>query len=309
MADAENGAVEDTERGSPFFAAVREHVRPRDCALLAVVPAVLVGVFSLPVEVRRSLVFSYVDPTAPTAYTATVVHLRAGHLLANATAYLLLAGVGYLLAALSGHRRLFATAAATYLVAFPPALAALNLAVPRDAFTYGFSGIVAAFAGLLPVLLITYTERRLDGNVRVRYAPALFFAVLGVVALVALPTTTVTLAVAVVSLSLAAVYVRLLVRSRWDPRRFLDAVASSPGWGDLFLVGMVLSLGYPFVGFRTAGDGVVVNRYVHLLGYCLAFLVPYVGLELGAFEDDRDGDADEPAVRDSDEPTGADVDD
>lgn len=31
-------------------------------------------------------------------------------------------------------------------------------------------------------------------------------------------------------------------------------------------------------------DGTVRNRYVHLLGFCPAFIVPYVALELGVFE-------------------------
>jgi len=41
-------------------------------------------------------------------------------------------------------------ALATFLAAFPVVLSALNLAVPRNAISFGFSGINMAFAGLLP---------------------------------------------------------------------------------------------------------------------------------------------------------------
>ncbi|MBB6646641.1 hypothetical protein H5V44_10145 [Halobellus sp. MBLA0160] len=69
---------------------------------------------------------------------------------------------------------------------------------------------------------------------------------------------------------------------RLPTREWLRAVMSQPGYGDLFVVGSVLFVGYPVVGFPAdpAGTGRVVNFPVRLLGCSLAFIgffVPLVG--------------------------------
>ncbi|KPN31211.1 hypothetical protein SY89_01954 [Halolamina pelagica] len=47
------------------------------------------------------------------------------------------------------------------------------------------------------------------------------------------------------------------------------------GWLDAGVLGAVALLGYQYVGFSTVtADGGVVNVYVHLLGFCLGFIVP-----------------------------------
>ena len=259
-------------------------VRAVDVAALCVVPAVLVAVFALPIEFRRSLAFAYTDPTLPTAFTAHYVHLRATHLAGNLMGYGLLAGVGYALAVLGGRRRLFLTALATFLLAFPPVLSALNLAVPRDAIGFGFSGINMALLGLLPVLLWAYARERFIPDASARPLPAVFFLLVGWIALLALPVSTTGsgiagLATVAAGVSIGAVYamstdggVRLPTRER------LRAVTSRPGYGDLFVVGSVLLVGYPVVGFPAdpTGAGRVVNLYVHLLGFCLGFIGAFV---------------------------------
>jgi len=263
-------------------AAVRGAVRLRDCLALAVVPAVALAVFALPPGARESLAFAYRDPTLATAYTAHFVHFEVDHLAANLLGYALLVGFGYVLAALAGCRRLFGAAAATYVLAFPFALSGLNLAVPRDAIGYGLSGVNMAFAGLLGLVLVAYAGR-LDPRIRARHAPAAFFAAVAVVSLVALPVGRLALALAGASALLAAAYAAA-ARTAWrssTPRPDLGR-----GWVDAGVLGAVAFLGYPFVGFPAPSPvaGVVVNRYVHLLGFCLGFLVPYVAVLAGAFD-------------------------
>jgi hypothetical protein len=277
----------DSDRRPPFFVAVRSVVRLRDGIALATVPAVLCAAFLLPAPRRRSLVFEYADPSPVAAVAAHFVHFDPGHLLANVVGYALVAGVAYLLAALAGCRRLFGVAATTYLLGFPPVLSVLNLAVPRDAVGYGFSGINMAFVGVLPVLLAVYANRRLDPRVRVRHAPGLFVAVLGGVAL-SLPPTRGSVAV----LGIAAAATLLYAWAVLSSLRATDRAAvggSVTGWLDLFVLGVGTVLGYALVGFSAAPvvRGAVVNRYVHLLGFCLAFLVPYVGIEVGVLADRR----------------------
>ena len=275
-------------RRPPFSVAVRRVVRGRDCLALGVVPAVLVGVYLLPEPFRRSLAFSYSEPEPVTAFAAHYVHFAPEHLLANLVGYVVLAGCGYLLSALADCRRLFGVAAATYLLAFPPILSALNLAVPRHAVGYGFSGIVMAFAGLLPVVLAVYAGRRLDARVRPRHAPAPFFAALTLVAL-SLPRTRLTLGLVGAAGIVTTGYVTSLVSALGTDGSGAGRLAGPRrGWIDGLVVGTAAVLGYVVVGFSAAPvvRGGVVNRYVHLLGFCLAFIVPYVGVELGLFDVD-----------------------
>ncbi|MFB6135001.1 MAG: hypothetical protein ABEJ55_08435 [Halanaeroarchaeum sp.] len=282
-----------TQPGSrPRFAsALREGVRLRDVLLLSFVPVLLVAIYRLPETRRRSLAFSYLDPTALTAWTAHFVHLDPGHLIANLLGYVVLATVGYLLATLAGRRGLFAVMLTTYLLVFPPVLSLLNLAVPRPAITYGFSGVNMALAGVLPLVLVEFVGARLFPLVRPRDAPGLFFLVMTLIALVAIPTTTTTLAIAVGAGLAALLYGTSFLRSAWSARRGEDRGThriGGPlgGWLELGAVGLLVAIGYPLIGFPAdpAGGGRVVNLYVHLLGYSLAFIGPYVGLEIGVLE-------------------------
>jgi hypothetical protein len=270
-----------------LWAVLRDVVRLRDCLALAVVPAVALAVFSLPAATRESLAFAYRDPTPVTAYAAHFVHFELEHLVANLLGYALLAGFGYVLAVLADRRRLFGVTAVTYVLAFPFVLSGLNLAVPRNAVGYGLSGVNMAFAGLLGVVLVAYVGRRLDERVRVRYAPGVFFAAVAVVSLVALPARPVSVGLAAVSAVLAAAYV-LSARSAWSelPEAVPPVGGTRAGWFDVGVLGAVAFLGYPFVGFPAPSpvDGTVVNLYVHLLGFCLGFIVPYVALVVGAFD-------------------------
>ncbi|MFC7173997.1 hypothetical protein ACFR97_12485 [Haloplanus litoreus] len=271
---------------SPFSSAVRSAIGRRECLGLAVVPTVLVGVFLSPEPVRRSLTFAYADPSVVTAVTAHFVHFSLDHLLANVLGYVVLTGLGYVLAGLGDCRRLFGVAAATYLLAFPPVLSALNLAVPRRAVGFGFSGINMAFAGLLPVLLAVYAGRRLDSRIRPRHAPVLFFAALTLVAL-SLPRSPVTVGLAAAAALGTAGYAGAAVSAlRTGDRPEGGPSGNRSGWVDVFVVGVAATLGFAVAGFPAAPvrGGTVVNLYVHLLGFCLAFIGPYVGVEIGAFD-------------------------
>ena len=290
----------------PFRAALAAGSHPLDVLVLALIPAALLGVFSLPESTRRSLAFAYADPTPLTAFTAHYVHLRFEHLLANLVGYGLLAGVGYLVAAASRQRRLFFTAFVTFCLAFPFALSALNLAVPRDAVGFGFSGINMAFAGVLPLLLAVFACRRLAPeasaypvDLPIRLLPAGFLLLVGWMAVLALPggIDMRGLAGPLVMLLGAVVAVGQL-RSLGAPdrpslsaslRSTVGRIRDRPGDGDLFAVGFVLAVAYPVVGFPpdATADGRIINLYVHLLGFSLAFIGPYVLIVAGKFPDPR----------------------
>ncbi|WP_050032778.1 hypothetical protein [Halorubrum halophilum] len=293
-------AERDAGGGGPSDARVRRELLARlrlvDLLALAAVPGILGAVFALPESTRRSLAFAYADPTVLTAFTAHYVHLDAGHLAGNVAGYVLLAGVGYALAVLAGHRRFFVAALATFLGAFPFVLSALNLAVPRNAIGFGFSGINMALAGLLPVLIGVYARERFFPTASIRALPAVFFPLVGWMAFLALPVSPGALdgpglagvATAAAGLLLGLLYASSTgIRIRAALREAARAAVSNAGDGDLFAVGVALTVGYPVVGFPgdPTGEGSVVNLYVHLLGFCLAFIGSFALLAAGVFEE------------------------
>lgn len=272
-----------------FTSALQKAVRVRDLLLLAVPPAVLLAVFSLPLETREAYTFSYTHPDLVTAFAANFVHLSRVHLLGSLAAYLLLVGVGYTLAVLASHRRLFGVTMVVYLLGLPPVLSVLNLAAPRDAVTYGFSGINMALAGLLAPLLVTYAGQWLYPELTVRDSPPLFFVGMAVVALFGVPASALTVGVAVASVGAALLYRfpsprRLKSTYRWL-RRPGSPVRQS-GWFELIVIGLLIYGGFLLVGFpaNPRSGQTVVNSYVHLVGFALGYLVPYIALELGLFE-------------------------
>ena len=266
----------------PFSTALYRLVYPREIAVLALFPAVIVGVFLLPAESRRALAFAYTDPTVVTAYSSHLVHFRWEHLLANLLGYLLVVPTTYLLSAFADRRRLFWTMFATVLLAGPFVLSGLNLAVPRNAVGYGSSGLIMAFFGILPVALYNYVRPLFVSELRARDLPVLFFVVAGIISGIVLPRSDATVAVAIVSGILAVVYAGfILVRELHARNRFGSPTRPVRPFGyvELPVAGVVLLVGYPLVGFPSelVADNRVVNLYVHFLGFAIAFLATYVG--------------------------------
>jgi len=286
--------------GSPIRAGTTRIVA--DATALLVVPVVLLAVFTLPESTKRAAAFSYTEPTLPTAFTAHYVHLAVPHLVGNVVGFALLASVAYGLSLLAERRRLFFAAAATFLLAFPFVLSGLNLAVPRNAIGYGFSGVNMAFFGYIAVILPIAIDEGFGVAWR-RYAAGQFFVSIAYIALIALPASVVSAGIGVASVVFALPYVREAVRDRSEargraaardqhgapkcgrgderesPRATLRRILSQPGYGELVTVAVVVLLAYPFIGFPAVSTtGPRVNVYVHFLGYALAFIVVHVSL-------------------------------
>lgn len=256
----------------------RSRVLVEALALLAV-PALLVAVFLLPEATKRAAAFSYADPTLATAVTAHYVHLTVPHLVGNVLGFALLAGTAYGLSVASGRRRLFVVSTLTFLFAFPAALSGLNLAIPRDAIGYGFSGINMAFLGYVAVALPVAVGDRI-GLARDRYLPPVFFVSAGYIALIALPAGAASLGFAAASVAVALPYGRHVRRgSLREARRVVARILATPRYGELVAVATVVLVGYPLVGFPAVSPtGIRVNVYIHFLGYALGFLVVYISL-------------------------------
>lgn len=264
--------------GDPLTAALRV-VRPADLLVLATVPALLLAVFELPASLRRTLALSYVNPTPLTAVTAHFVHLDAVHLGTNLAVYGLVATVAYFLCAFAGRRHEFFVAFAVFLLAFPVVLSALNVALARPRVGYGFSGVNTAFFGFLPIALTWYLSAGLGAPVTVRDAAMLFFASTTLVALVAVPLSMPSAAIAVVGVLATVVYaLESSHRVTTLPSRLSAVWRTRPGWVEFAVIAAATLAVFPLAAFPPdpAGGGRVVNLYAHLLGYALGFIASYV---------------------------------
>lgn len=275
----------------PFSSATWRGFYPLDLVLLLSVPALLGLVSLLPYPLRRSLIFEYAAPTLLTAFTAPFVHLGPAHLVVNILGYFLVVPVAYLLSVASGRRARFFAAFATFVLVFPVVLSYLNLAVVRPGASGGFSGVVMAFVGYLPLALADYLEERADVGPSETLAPVLFF--LGIALIAGLSVQSVqrdraTVLLGTSGLVLTAILSALLY---WlsspdyarDVLRKVRTTAGRPGTVELLGFSSVVFVAFLFVAFPSdvTGGATIVNVYVHLLGYALGFISTYATVEFG----------------------------
>jgi hypothetical protein len=281
----------NTENSATSLGRLQRVAHLLDLLALAVVPLVLAAVFTLPAPLRQSFVFEYADPSVVTAYAAPFVHIDASHLLVNLVGYVLVVPLAYALSVASGQRRRFWIVFVTFVLVFPPLLSYLNLAVPRPTVGIGFSGVILAFVGYLPIAIADYVEEHFGIGPREMVAPMTFFLGLALIAILSVqsvvpanPTVLLGIAGLVVATLLSALlfWMATLDDDRFEPIR--DSRAAVPGYLELATAAGFVFVAIQFVAFP--GDpvvsGGVVNLYVHLLGYALGFISVYSTLQVDA---------------------------
>ncbi|MFT4881004.1 MAG: hypothetical protein ACI9CA_001804 [Natronomonas sp.] len=270
---------------SQLVSELRQRVRTVDLLVLAAVPIVLVGVFLTPTALRRRFLFEYTDPALPAAFISALVHLDGTHLLVNVVTYGLVVPVVFVLELLGGNRARFYRTFLVFVTLVPLVLSYSNLAAPRPAVGYGFSGVVMAFAGYLPFALAAFAETRLEIGSKSSLAPVLFFPTLGLVCVlslrpVILRNTTVLVGaggLVVVTLLSTLLFAVSAYEGGAVSRHRLSRALSLGGYCDLALVGLVLVATLPFVAFPAEPGSLegTANLYVHLFGYALGFTAIY----------------------------------
>jgi hypothetical protein len=260
-----------------------------DVLLLAIVPAVLLGVFTLPYGVRRQFALQYSDPSVVSLYVANFTHFSRSHLISNLVGYALVAPTAYLLCTLAEYRDTFWGVFAVFVLVFPVVLSMLIVGLfrGRTGVAIGFSGVLAAFFGFLPIALLWYLRRRFTEALVLQQAPLLYFVGIGTITLIAAPLDRLSYLV----LGISAVGLALLGRQLFvDLSRLTVANLRRsffpPGYAELASVGILLFFAFPFAAFpsvRVTGSS-FTNLYVHLVGYSLGYLVPYVTFAVVARE-------------------------
>ena len=274
MADA-------AETEASFRDAVREQTRLIDVTLIAAIPIVMLGVFALPRATKMEFVLYYTRPTILTAYTSHFVHLGVEHLLVNLLFYVLLVPVTYLSWTLAGRRKTFLVIAVVVILTYPFLLSWVNLSLVRNRFGFGFSGMNAALLGSLPLALVEYLRVRFGLNIDLSYSPLYFFVGAAIIATISVPPSYLSVFAGLMAVFGALTYAAWTFRSI-ESRTALRGVLRSPGFGELAIGGHVLFLLFPFVAFPMAPEGGVslANYFIHLLGFAMGFIAPFVTLNL-----------------------------
>lgn len=251
-------------------------------------PALLVGSWLAGLETRFAFRLSaesvWESPwTFLTAFTANYVHFGGRHLFDNVLNYWVTLFAIYPLVAIAGWDRQFRLSMVSYLLAAPFGIAVVTLAVlnpTTEQFVVGFSGIVAALLGFLPVVLAAAASEQTDGAIDPAWA---IVPVLLSVALVFVvpsapyfqPHPTLAVGVGLTGIAVAGMLWpgTPTHRLRQYSRQLIADVRLA------FLIGTTV-----FV-FGVAGAFVFVhpetNVWGHLAGYLVGFTVPYVWFVVG----------------------------
>jgi hypothetical protein len=257
-----------------------------DVAFLVFVPAVLVGVFLLPMGLRRELALRYTEPSLRTMYAAHFVHFDFPHLVSNLLVYLLVVPFSLAVSAWSGRRRRFYVVAVTILLAFPLLLSGLNVLFPRPQLGVGFSGLNLAFVGYLPHVLADRFEAKHPEWERSRAAllALAFFVGTGII------TARVAMSIRGVTRTglwmLLAAGAGSVVTAAWLLRPVVSRLRTNGVTGGtvpplvvlgglLFVILMVVS----FPEVSSTGRS-VVDIFLHLLGFSFGYLIPYTAFQV-----------------------------
>jgi len=251
--------------------------------LLVGLPILLVGSWLAGLETRFAFRLSaesvFDSPqTFLTAFTANYVHFGARHLFDNLLNYWVTLFAIYPLVAVAGWTRQFRLSVLAYLIAVPLGIAVVTLAVlnpSSEQFVVGFSGIVAALLGFLPVVLAAAVSEQTDGAidptwavVPVLFSVALVFSIPSVPYFQPQPTLAVGVGLTGVVIGGVLWAGTPTYRLRQYSRQLSADVRLA------FLIGSTV-----FV-FGVAGALVFVPRgtnvWGHLSGYVVGFVIPYV---------------------------------
>lgn len=153
-------------------------------AVFVAVPIVLLAVAALPQHIQESWTLYLGSSSLQAAYLTNFVHSSFLHLGNNLLAYVFLMAVLLPLAVFADRKRelyvtmLFFLTVVPFVVSYYSLLTLQGTGVQP---TVGFSGVAAAFLGLLPILLFAFFRRAVSSNIRVHYGLTLVALELAVI--------------------------------------------------------------------------------------------------------------------------------
>lgn len=254
---------------------VSEQIRVSDIALMLTVPLVLTVVYLLPMPIQRSFVLDFADPSIVQLWSSSYVHNGFMHFSNNVVAYCLFAIPSYLFFVLAEERQLFRYICLLFVLVAPPVIALANIVFIGQGTGAGFSGIGAAFVGLLPVALFVFLRNRVSNEVSPSDGTVIFLAVLGITASI---YSGVLAAAGILVVSCLLLLFDIHRTGLEEMRRLVSELASMNGYLVFMLAAVALFLLSPVMLFPqeiVQGDH-AVNILSHYAGLVFGFFGPAV---------------------------------
>jgi membrane associated rhomboid family serine protease len=238
------------------------------------VPVLILAIGTLPPSLQASLALAIDSPAVQQLLLSNYVHGSVPHLSNNVLSYLVVMTVLFPLAALSGRLRELGIAGIVFCT-LGAVLISLYSIETLDGTTVestlGFSGVAAAFLGVLPVFIGFYLRDNISSTVRpLLLAVSLFGLELGVLLLV----------VGVLPRSNLALVALGLIGSGLVVRAILRSETSAPFHHRTLVVYALLVFTVAPVGLFIRIDS-GVNVYAHLGGFVSGWFLPVVALAVG----------------------------
>lgn len=238
--------------------------------LFIALPALLAAIETLPQTVQDSLTLHIESPTLWGAYLSNFVHGGTSHLVANIANYVLLMAVLLSLAIYADWKRELYLTTIFFLTVLPLIVSAYSVWTLQGSGvvrTYGFSGIDAAFLGLLPVATFAFLRREVSSNIRLHHS-----LVLVAVEMALILFGWGGLSISVIGLSVLAILGTGLLY--WDTRGEWGTLTDTPEYQTLLFIAIAFFLILPFQNLVNVETG--TNVYGHLIGFVVGFLFPSV---------------------------------
>lgn len=265
--------INDAQPDNTVRAELRESFQLIDLFMLAGIPVVLIALFALFDGPPSQMILSYENPAWHSTVTAHFVHGSPAHLFANVAAYFIVVPAAYSLALLADRRREFGLIFLIFTLVLPPLLSWSILLATERGIAFGFSGLLMAFVGALPVFIGTFVGKR--GRLPSDWDVVRGVFSLGLALIVARTAQLGEYHLALVLAALAIAGIFLHGPTRAVTNRAQGYMGSSEtqlaavGTG-AFVVG--LAVGFPGSGHTLAG---LTSTYVHLMGFTFGFAISY----------------------------------
>lgn len=260
-----------------FYRELGEGVELRDILMVSVVPVVLTGVFLLPSSVQKGFILNFQNIDFYNFFSYAFVHRGWDHFVGNLISYVSLVVPVYLLCVLAGEKRFFRYTWLIFVLALPVVIGLIEFASPvSPVTTAGFSGVDAAFLGVLPISLMLYLRNRISDEIQVAHAIVLLLLAVGTISLTYSGFSALTFGTITATVLLAIFYTyRTGVK---EFKKVATEIVSMKGYFQLVLFALLFFLISPQVMFPakiSLGVG-TVDIFAHYLGLLLGFFLPFV---------------------------------
>ncbi|AUV84155.1 hypothetical protein C2R22_21495 (plasmid) [Salinigranum rubrum] len=250
---------------------ISENIRVSDISLLLTVPLVLLAVYLLPMSMQQSLLLEFDNPSIIQLWSSSYVHDGYIHLITNIALYGLCVFPSYLFLILANERQLFRYIFLVFLFIGPPVIALVLIIRLHGGTGAGFSGIAAAFVGLIPVSIVMFIRKRVSSAVYPSVGMVFFLVVLAVVGAT---YSGVPAAVGLLVLSGLFLHHHFHLIGQEEVQRLVSELPLMKGYFMLMVVAMTFFLVSPVFLFpeNVIQNNHTVSAFVHYVGLCFGYL-------------------------------------